>query len=96
MPETINASHRHFLETAAMTAAASFFVTLASAASRTELYPLARAMAWLSLQPLTDSDLQGKVVLVEFWTYSCINWRRQLPYVRAPASRPDCGSTVRD
>jgi hypothetical protein len=30
-----------------------------------------------------DSNLNGKVVLVEFWTYSYINWRRQLPYVRA-------------
>lgn len=41
------------------------------------------ATAWLNSAPLTDTSLQGKVVLVEFWTYSCINWRRQLPYVRA-------------
>src|SRR5215469_7039816 len=83
MPGTINASRRHFLETAAMTAAASYFGTFASATTRTELTPLARASAWLNSQPLTDTDLQGKVVLIEFWTYSCINWRRQLPYVRA-------------
>ena len=42
-----------------------------------------RATTWLNSPPLTDANLQGKVVLVEFWTYSCINWRRQLPYVRA-------------
>jgi thiol-disulfide isomerase/thioredoxin len=33
--------------------------------------------------PLTVADLRGKVVLVDFWTYTCINWLRQLPYVRA-------------
>ena len=43
--------------------------------------------AWLNSPPLADSDLRGKVVLVEFWTYSCINWRRQLPYVRAWAEK---------
>jgi thiol-disulfide isomerase/thioredoxin len=32
---------------------------------------------------LTPPELRGKVVLVDFWTYTCINWRRQLPYVRA-------------
>jgi thiol-disulfide isomerase/thioredoxin len=42
---------------------------------------------WLNSSPLTPADLRGKVVLVEFWTYSCINWRRQLPYVRAWAER---------
>lgn len=41
------------------------------------------ATAWLNAEPLKDASLRGKVVLVEFWTYSCINWRRQLPYVRA-------------
>jgi len=66
-----------------MTVAASYFGTFASATTRTELTPLARASAWLNSQALTDTDLQGKVVLIEFWTYSCINWRRQLPYVRA-------------
>ena len=34
-----------------------------------------------------DRDLGGKVVLVNFWTYTCINWLRQLPYVRAWAAR---------
>ena len=42
---------------------------------------------WLNSKPLTPRDLRGKVVLVDFWTYTCINWRRQLPYVRAWAEK---------
>jgi thiol-disulfide isomerase/thioredoxin len=41
------------------------------------------ATGWLNAQPLTPDGLRGKVVLVEFWTYTCINWLRTLPYVRA-------------
>jgi thiol-disulfide isomerase/thioredoxin len=52
-----------------------------------DLAALARATAWLNSAPLTAADLQGKVVLVDFWTYTCINWLRTLPYVRAWASR---------
>ncbi|WP_385889555.1 redoxin domain-containing protein [Terrimonas alba] len=44
---------------------------------------LKKANAWLNSPPLTASDLKGKVVLVEFGTYTCINWIRTLPYVRA-------------
>jgi thiol-disulfide isomerase/thioredoxin len=44
---------------------------------------LAGATQWLNSPPLTAGGLRGNVVLVEFWTYSCINWRRQLAYVRA-------------
>jgi thiol-disulfide isomerase/thioredoxin len=46
-----------------------------------------QASGWLNTEPLTDRSIRGKVVLVEFWTYSCINWRRQLPYVRAWADK---------
>src|SRR5262245_13249519 len=53
------------------------------AGSRSELAALERADAWLNSPPLTASALQGKVVLVDFWTYTCINWLRTLPYVRA-------------
>jgi len=42
---------------------------------------------WLNSKPLTSADLRGKVVLVDFWTYTCINWRRQLPWVRAWAEK---------
>ncbi len=41
------------------------------------------ATAWLNSQPLNARGLRGKVVLIDFWTYSCINWLRSLPYVRA-------------
>ncbi|MDB5366292.1 MAG: hypothetical protein JWM77_2219 [Rhodospirillales bacterium] len=46
-----------------------------------------RATAWLNSQPLRPADLRGKVVLVDFWTYTCINWRRTLPYLRAWAQK---------
>ncbi|MCW5658784.1 MAG: thioredoxin family protein [Burkholderiaceae bacterium] len=45
------------------------------------------ATAWLNSPPLTRKDLRGKVVLVDFWTYSCINWRREYPFVRAWAAK---------
>ena len=45
------------------------------------------ASGWLNSQPLSDDAFRGKVVLVDFWTYSCINWRRSLPYVRAWAKK---------
>jgi thiol-disulfide isomerase/thioredoxin len=41
------------------------------------------ATGWLNSPPLTAADLRGRVVLVNFWTYTCINWLRTLPYVRA-------------
>jgi thiol-disulfide isomerase/thioredoxin len=45
------------------------------------------ATGWLNSQPLTPAALRGKVVLVNFWTYSCINWLRSEPYVRAWAEK---------
>jgi hypothetical protein len=41
------------------------------------------ATGWLNSEPLGPADLQGRVVLVNFWTLTCINWLRQEPYVRA-------------
>ena len=55
--------------------------------SASDLASLGGATAWLNSPPLTAPDLQGKVVLVDFWTYTCINWLRTLPYVRAWAAR---------
>jgi thiol-disulfide isomerase/thioredoxin len=55
--------------------------------SASDLASLGRATAWLNSAPLTAADLQGKVVLVDFWTYTCINWLRTVPYVRAWADR---------
>jgi thiol-disulfide isomerase/thioredoxin len=48
---------------------------------------LAGATEWLNSPPLTAAGLRGKVVLVDFWTYTCINWLRTLPYVRAWAEK---------
>ncbi|MFL5450753.1 MAG: redoxin domain-containing protein [Myxococcales bacterium] len=52
-----------------------------------ELPSLGGATGWLNSQPLTAADLRGKVVLVDFWTYTCINWLRQFPHVRAWAGK---------
>jgi hypothetical protein len=52
-------------------------------AGQSELASLARADAWLNSPPLRASALHGKVVLIDFWTYTCINWLRTLAYVRA-------------
>jgi thiol-disulfide isomerase/thioredoxin len=45
------------------------------------------ATGWLNSPPLTAAGLRGKVVLVDFWTYTCINWLRTLAYVRAWAEK---------
>lgn len=47
------------------------------------------ATGWLNSPPLTPADLKGKVVLADFWTYTCINWLRTLAYVRAWSERYD-------
>jgi len=48
---------------------------------------LGGATEWLNSPPLTAAGLRGKVVLIDFWTYTCINWIRSLPYVRAWAEK---------
>jgi thiol-disulfide isomerase/thioredoxin len=48
---------------------------------------LAGATQWLNSPPLTAAGLQGHVVLIDFWTYTCINWLRTLPYLRAWAEK---------
>src|SRR5687768_13562729 len=45
------------------------------------------ATTWLNSSPLGPAELRGKVVLVDFWTYTCINWIRTAPYVRAWAEK---------
>jgi thiol-disulfide isomerase/thioredoxin len=54
---------------------------------QSELGSLARADEWLNSPPLAAPDLRGKVVLIDFWTYTCINWLRTAPYVRAWAEK---------
>src|SRR6266536_2877096 len=52
-----------------------------------ELPSLSGATEWLNSQPLSAAGLRGNVVLISFWTYTCINWLRSLPYVRAWAEK---------
>ena len=67
-------------------AAARFGLMGTSEANQREPHHIAafrRATEWLNSPPLSAETLAGKVVLVQFGTYSCINWLRTLPYVRA-------------
>jgi cytochrome c biogenesis protein CcdA/thiol-disulfide isomerase/thioredoxin len=52
-----------------------------------QLPPLSGAVQWLNSPPLTREGLRGKVVVVDFWTFSCINCLRSIPYVRAWAEK---------
>ena len=59
------------------------------------LYGLSGATGWINSPPLTAKQLKGKVVLVDFWAYSCINCLRAVPYVRAWAEKyKDSGLVV--
>jgi thiol-disulfide isomerase/thioredoxin len=98
--EAVNRGRRRLLSTAAVGIAAfavagSLFslvvqqLTSAAAGSPVEgeLSSLGRATEWLNTEPLTAASLRGKVVLIDFWTYTCINWLRTVPYVRAWAEK---------
>jgi len=59
------------------------------------LYGLSGATGWINSAPLTAKELKGKVVLVDFWDYSCINCIRSIPYIRAWADKyKDSGLVV--
>lgn len=55
--------------------------------SKEQMPSLAGAVEWLNSPPLTAEALKGKVVLVDFWTFDCINCRRSLPYVNQWAKK---------
>src|SRR5215471_285701 len=59
-----------------------------------ELPSLDGATGWLNSPPLAPAGLRGKVVLASFWTYTCINWLRQLPYLRAWAAKYSANGLV--
>jgi thiol-disulfide isomerase/thioredoxin len=61
--------------------------TAAAAANADRLPDLTQATGWINTPPLTAAALRGHVVLLDVWTYSCINCLRTLPYVKAWASR---------
>ncbi len=50
---------------------------------RVEAPPLAQGLKWLNSEPLTMEQLKGKVVLIDFWEYTCVNCIRTLPYLKA-------------
>jgi hypothetical protein len=81
---------RRFLKGATMAIGAAhvgmFSAGQSEGASR-ELAAIGRAREWLNSTRLTPETLAGKVVLVQFCTYTCINWLRTLPYVRAWAEK---------
>jgi cytochrome c biogenesis protein CcdA/thiol-disulfide isomerase/thioredoxin len=78
----------------AMMSANPAMMMKAKPAARSEALPVEGVMpslsgvaAWVNSPPLTAEALKGKVVLVDFWTYSCINCLRAIPYVRAWAEK---------
>ena len=94
MSEELNRGRRRFLAAAAMTVAATQFGVIGCGGQRMtraevqlsvegEMPSLGGATMWLNSQPLTADSQRGKVVLVQVCTYTCINWLRTLPYVRA-------------
>src|SRR5450755_3144901 len=97
MFEEINHNRRRFIGTVAMTVAAAQLGMIGSAKAESSaevrlpvegrLPSLGGAPEWLNSQPLTVESLRGKVVLVDFWTFSCINSLRTLPYIRAWAAK---------
>src|SRR3954469_8148923 len=93
MSGDVNNDRRRFL-TAAMALVATQRGMIGSAGARSlqlpvegELPSLSGATGWLNSPPLTAAGLRGKVVLIDVWTYTCINWLRTLPYVRAWAEK---------
>src|SRR5262245_48658340 len=94
----MNTSRRRLLATVAMTTAAAQSVIGpklgsalrgpglsgdADAANATSAMPAFEVERWVNSTPLTADMLRGKVVLVDFWEYTCINWIRTAPYVKA-------------
>ncbi len=82
---------RTFLGGAAMTMAAAGLGVVdalhANARESREWAAIGRATQWINSPPLTAASVEGKVVLVQFCTYTCINWLRTLPYIRAWAEK---------
>jgi hypothetical protein len=94
MSKEFDRERRRFLAAAAVTVAAAQFGVNGCGVQRMsreeiqmsvegEMPSLDGATLWLNSQPLTANSLRGKVTLVQFCTYTCINWLRTLPYVRA-------------
>jgi thiol-disulfide isomerase/thioredoxin len=94
MTERIDRGRRRFLAGVGLAIGAAhvgafglFRAGRASASAERGLAAIGNAAEWLNSARLTADGLAGKVVLVNFCTYTCINWLRQLPYVRAWAQK---------
>ena len=88
--EGIDRDRRRFLGRMALAIGAAhvgMFGTAELKGASRQLAAIGRASEWLNSPRLTPESLAGKVVLVQFWTYTCINWLRTLPYVRAWAQK---------
>lgn len=85
MAKGIDDDRRRFLGTAITTLAAAHLgmLRVSNTSESRELMALGQAAEWINSARLKAADLTGKVVLVDFWTYTCINWLRTLPYIRA-------------
>src|SRR5271154_5863861 len=99
MPEAAIHNRRRFLRNAAEALAAPQLCRVVAMASGTgdegRMPDLDGAVAWLNAPPLSNKALRGKVVVVNFWTYSCINSLRELPYMKAWAAKyKDAGLVV--
>jgi thiol-disulfide isomerase/thioredoxin len=83
--EQLDFGRRRLLGAAALTVAGTQVGDLgaARAGDSQELASLAQATEWINSPPLSTATLAGKVVLTDFWTYTCINWLRTLPQLRA-------------
>jgi thiol-disulfide isomerase/thioredoxin len=67
----------------ALVLASLLLLALGARAEASGLRSLGKADEWLNAEGRTVERLEGKVVLVDFWTYTCVNWLRTLPYLRA-------------
>jgi thiol-disulfide isomerase/thioredoxin len=87
MPEAAVNRRRSFLQAAAAMAAAPQLGGGVAGGDEGRMPDFDGAVAWLNSTPLNSKALRGKVVLVNFWTYSCINSLRELPYMKAWAAK---------
>jgi thiol-disulfide isomerase/thioredoxin len=74
---------RGWARRAAVALLATALLTTSAEAFGEQMPELSGATSWLNSPPLNRAQLKGKVVLIDFWTYSCINCLRSLPYLRA-------------
>ena len=97
MAEGVDRERRRFLGSVTITMAAAHLGIFAAEAQNRlprELAAIGRATEWLNSPRLSAESLLGKVVVVDFCTYTCINWLRTLPYVRAWAQKYTQGLLV--